>query len=90
MTSKELFNLNKPLRDSLIAVTSSTWFAEAMVYVQAALLDGNMTAEQLVGAKKFQTVLLTISDPAYTPPPPLKSGLVHQIDNPNLERTTIK
>lgn len=90
MNSKEFFNKNKALRDQLIAVINTDWFAECLLYVRSALIESSITAEQLAGAKRFQQELMTITDPEYKEPEPMKTGLIHVIDNPKAERTQTK
>jgi hypothetical protein len=89
-SSKELFINDKILRDKLAAVTGSDWFAEALMYVRSELMDGEITEQELSGAKKFQKILMTLADPTYVAPEPLKTGLTHNIDNPRTEKTEKK
>lgn len=63
MSSKNLFNKQKELRDQLAAVVHADWFKQCLVFIRGELMElPNMTTEQLKGAKSFEMVLLDFTD----------------------------
>jgi len=85
MTSKQLFLLDKDLSSALAAVVNQHWFGKCLLYVRGSMMEGNFGAEALRGAKEFERLLLTMTDPDYKAPEPLTSGLRHSIDDPKNE-----
>jgi len=84
MTSKDLFLVNKELSSQLAAVANSTWFGQCLLYVRGTIMEGNITSEELSGAKKFEKALMTLADSQYVAPEPLRCKLNHAIDNPRV------
>ena len=79
--SKEIFLKKKDLAEKWRAVVHSDYFAEVLAFARGELLDiTSMDAEQLIGARNYQNVLLTIADeekPEGDLPGP---GLIHNLD----------
>lgn len=76
----KLFQENKDLTRQLSAVTHANWFTECLVYARAAMLESNLTAEELSGAKKFEDALIALAADPESEKPPVTSGLHHNID----------
>lgn len=79
MTTRELFIQQKDLRDKLVAVVKQDWFLQCLAYAKAELMDSHCaSAEELAGARAFESVLLTIGDEPDKIPPLPTSGLLYQ------------
>ncbi len=79
--SKEIFLKKKDLAEKWRAVVHSDYFAEVLAFTRGELLDiTSMDAAQLIGARNYQNVLLTIADEE-PPESDLKGpGLIHDLD----------
>lgn len=63
MTSKQLFNQQKELRDELNAVIKAKWFAQALIYVRGELMEHpGLTPAGLEGARAFEAILMGFTD----------------------------
>jgi hypothetical protein len=80
--TKTIFNKDKELRSQWAAVAASDWFQRVLMFARSEFIESNVTQEQLSGAKQFERILVTIIDPDYTPPEPIRSPINHAIDNP--------
>lgn len=81
MTSKNLFNKQKELRDYLNAIVKSEQFQKCLIYVRGELMEApNLTPQGLDGAKTFELTLLNFTDeeiPQGDFPP---AGLEHNLE----------
>lgn len=89
-TSKELLLRDKELCAQLAAVTNAHWFSKCLLYVRGELMQADVTAETLRGAKLFENILMTIASENSRPPEPLRSGLQHDLDRPKPNHQTKK
>ncbi len=82
MTPKELFLTNSEKASQLRAITKASWFHQCLVSVRAELMNSvGLSSDQLKGALMYETTLLELANE--TPDTAdLRSGLVHEIDNP--------
>lgn len=78
--AKILLSKNKELRDQWAAVCNQDWFKSILIYCESAMFSSSVTPEQLMGARRFQEILLTITDPAYESPDPIRCGINHGVD----------
>lgn len=63
MTSKTLFNKQKPLRDYLNAIVKSEQFQQCLIYVRGEIMEHpGLTPAGIDGAKAFERVLLDFTD----------------------------
>jgi len=77
--AKQLFQKDKDKRDSLAAIVGSDWFKTALAFAKSELMDdAGVDSAQLAGARKFESILLSlpvVDEPAAEFPGP---GLHHQ------------
>lgn len=80
MTSKELFQHDKDLRDKWHAVIHSDWFAKVLVFARSELMQGGLSNEQLTGAQLFERTILELPEDAPAMKDPITSGLTHNLE----------
>lgn len=84
--SKEFFQRNKDLAAWWNAISKHSDFEQVIMAVRSEFMDERMGGEAILGAQVFERLLRTISDLNTEPPlARIKSGLIHNIDNPKAE-----
>jgi len=87
MTPKELFQQNKALCNQHNAAVNEPWFQHALAYAKAEVLEREVTAEMLKGAKLLEEVFITLSE---LPGDPItfSTGINHDVDVPTPKQPT--
>ena len=89
-TPKDLLNKNRELREKVVAVTTSEWFAQYLCMVRAELLmSGLITPDMQHGMQRYENMLLEITNVTPEGAPSIVPRLSHNIDD-GLRQRTIK
>lgn len=76
---KELFNRDKELAQKWGAVSHADYFEKALLFATGIMGEGDVTTEQLAGAKKLKEILLTMADTEADFSNEPMSGLKHDV-----------
>lgn len=79
--AKDLLLKDEDLRGFALATVKKEQFGKLITFCKGEMMDAHGTsADQLVGANKFVSILLTIADDEPKPPAYPSSGLQHNLE----------
>jgi hypothetical protein len=77
INAKLTFQKNQPLRDQWAAVCKADWFAEVLIAARAQFIESPASEDQIVGMRRYEDILLSMTDVDQPRQTFARSGLKH-------------